>query len=50
VLRRGFLDGSHGLMLAIYNAEYAYYKYIKLMFLGNPPQRPLFPQERPHEH
>ncbi len=50
VLRRGFMDGSHGLMLAVYNAEYAYYKYIKLMFLANPPQRPLFPQERHHEH
>ena len=46
VLRRGFLDGSHGLMLAVYNAEYAYYKYIKLMFLSQPAQRPKFP----HEH
>ncbi|MBC7717581.1 MAG: glycosyltransferase family 2 protein [Pseudorhodobacter sp.] len=45
VLRRGFLDGSHGLMLAIYNAEYAYYKYIKLMFLAHPPKRPVFPDE-----
>ena len=45
VLRRGFLDGSHGLMLAVYNAEYAYYKYIKLMFLANPPKRPVFPNE-----
>jgi glycosyltransferase involved in cell wall biosynthesis len=45
VLRRGFLDGSHGLMLAIYNAEYAYYKYIKLMFLAQPAQRPAFPDE-----
>jgi glycosyltransferase involved in cell wall biosynthesis len=42
VLRRGFLDGSHGLMLAIYNAEYTYYKYIKLMFLQSPPVRPEF--------
>lgn len=40
LLRLGFLDGQHGLMLAIYNAEYAYYKYIKLMFLRAPPQRP----------
>ena len=45
VLRRGFLDGSHGLMLAVYNAEYAYYKYIKLMFLATPAQRPEFPHE-----
>jgi glycosyltransferase involved in cell wall biosynthesis len=42
-LRLGFLDGQHGLMLAVYNAEYTYYKYIKLMFLQSPPQRPEFP-------
>jgi len=42
-LRLGFLDGQHGLMLAIYNAEYTYYKYIKLMFLKSPPRRPEFP-------
>lgn len=42
-LRLGFLDGRHGLMLAVYNAEYTYYKYIKLMFLKSPPQRPEFP-------
>ena len=41
--RLGFLDGQHGLMLAVYNAEYTYYKYIKLMFLKSPPQRPEFP-------
>jgi hypothetical protein len=29
VLRAGFLDGSAGLMLAIYNAECTYYKYLK---------------------
>jgi glycosyltransferase involved in cell wall biosynthesis len=40
VLRLGFLDGRHGLMLAIFNAEYTYYKYLKLMFLQNPAQRP----------
>lgn len=43
LLRLGFLDGRHGLMLAIYNAEYTYYKYIKLMFLKSPPRRPEFP-------
>ena len=43
VLRLGFLDGQHGLMLAIYNAEYTYYKYLKLMFLENPARRPEFP-------
>jgi glycosyltransferase involved in cell wall biosynthesis len=40
----GFLDGGHGLMLAVYNAEYTYYKYIKLMFLKTPPSRPEFPR------
>ena len=30
VIRRGFLDGSHGLALAISNAETSYYKYLKL--------------------
>jgi glycosyltransferase involved in cell wall biosynthesis len=40
LLRLGFLDGAHGLMLAIYNAEYSYYKYLKLMFLQSPPRRP----------
>lgn len=45
VLRRGFLDGSHGLMLAIYNAEYSYYKYLKLAFLHRPAQRPAWPKE-----
>ena len=29
ILRAGFLDGSAGLMLAVYNAEYTYYKYLK---------------------
>lgn len=43
VLRLGFLDGRHGLMLAIYNAEYTYYKYVKLMFLQSPAVRPEFP-------
>ena len=42
VVRLGFMDGRHGLMLAIYNAEYAYYKYIKLMFIQSPPKRPEF--------
>ncbi len=43
LLKLGFLDGRHGLMLAIYNAEYAYYKYVKLMFMQSPRQRPEFP-------
>ena len=31
VVRAGFLDGRHGFMLAIYNAESTYYKYLKLL-------------------
>jgi glycosyltransferase involved in cell wall biosynthesis len=42
VVRLGFLDGERGLMLAVYNAEYTYYKYLKLMFLKSPPARPEF--------
>jgi glycosyltransferase involved in cell wall biosynthesis len=37
VLRRGFLDGRHGFMLAVYNAESTYYKYVKLMALQQKP-------------
>lgn len=44
LVRLGFLDGARGLMLAIYNAEYTYYKYLKLMFLSDPPQRPPLPR------
>lgn len=44
VVRLGFLDGQHGLMLAIFNAEYTYYKYIKLMFLEKPATRPKLPR------
>jgi glycosyltransferase involved in cell wall biosynthesis len=34
VLKRGFLDGAHGLALAISNAEGTYYKYLKIWQLG----------------
>jgi hypothetical protein len=34
VLRRGFLDGKHGFVLAISNAATSYYKYIKLWHLN----------------
>jgi glycosyltransferase involved in cell wall biosynthesis len=34
VLRAGFLDGRHGFMLAVSNAEGTYYRYAKLMMLG----------------
>lgn len=33
IFRLGFLDGRHGLMLAISNAEGSYYKYVKLLEL-----------------
>jgi glycosyltransferase involved in cell wall biosynthesis len=33
LLKRGFLDGSHGFMLAVSNAEGAYYRYVKAMLL-----------------
>lgn len=35
VLKAGFLDGREGFMLAVSNAEGAYYKYLKLMLLRN---------------
>ncbi len=38
-LRFGFLDGFHGFMLALSNAEGTYYKYIKLGLL-TPPKKP----------
>jgi glycosyltransferase involved in cell wall biosynthesis len=31
IFKRGFLDGRHGLMLAISNAEVSYYRYVKAM-------------------
>ena len=34
-VKAGFLDGKHGLMLAILNSEGTYYKYIKLLELQN---------------
>jgi hypothetical protein len=33
LLKAGFLDGREGFMLAVSNAEGAYYKYLKLMLL-----------------
>ncbi len=35
ILRRGFLDGREGFILAVANAEGSYYRYIKLMLLGD---------------
>lgn len=34
ILRGGFLDGREGFMLAVSNAEGAYYRYLKLMLLN----------------
>lgn len=33
ILKRGFLDGREGFILAVSNAEGTYYRYIKLMYL-----------------
>lgn len=38
ILRGGFLDGREGFMLAVSNAEGAYYRYVKLMLLGQKPR------------
>lgn len=38
VLRRGFLDGREGFILAVANAEGSYYRYVKLMLLDGRPQ------------
>lgn len=38
VLRRGFLDGRLGFLLAVSNAEGTYYRYVKLWLMHNPPQ------------
>ncbi len=35
ILRRGFLDGKMGFILAISNAETTYYRYLKLMMLNH---------------
>ncbi|HEY1997469.1 MAG TPA: glycosyltransferase family 2 protein, partial [Paraburkholderia sp.] len=34
VLRRGFLDGRAGFMIAVFNAETVYYRFLKLERLG----------------
>lgn len=36
VLRRGFLDGRLGFVLAVYVAEGTYYRYLKMALLGGP--------------
>jgi glycosyltransferase involved in cell wall biosynthesis len=37
-LKAGFLDGRAGFMLSVSNAEGAYYRYLKLMLLGEKPR------------
>lgn len=39
LLKRGFLDGSHGFMLAVSNAEGTYYRYVKAMLLSRQQRR-----------
>ncbi|WP_339891066.1 glycosyltransferase family 2 protein [Neptuniibacter pectenicola] len=39
LLRRGFLDGKQGVMLAISNAEATYYKYAKLALMSEKAQK-----------
>lgn len=34
-IKLGFLDGKTGLIIAIYNSQTTYYKYIKLMYMAN---------------
>jgi hypothetical protein len=33
-LQRGFMDGREGFVLAVSNAEGAYYRYLRLMYMG----------------
>jgi glycosyltransferase involved in cell wall biosynthesis len=40
VLRRGFLDGRLGLVLALHNAESSYYRYLKIWLEHGAPARP----------
>jgi len=35
IIQLGFLDGKAGFIIAVANAEYAYYRYLKLMYLTN---------------
>jgi len=48
LLQRGFLDGREGFMLAVSNAEGTYYRYLKLMYLGQ--QARVSTQHQSHHH
>jgi hypothetical protein len=39
LLRRGFLDGRAGFMIAVFNAETVYYRFLKLARLGEKARR-----------
>jgi hypothetical protein len=39
LLRRGFLDGRAGFMIAVFNAETVYYRFLKLERLGEQTRR-----------
>ncbi len=43
VLKRGFLDGRMGFVVALSIAEGTYYRYLKLWLLGRPPAAPTAP-------
>jgi hypothetical protein len=51
VIKRGFLDGRIGFVLAVHNAETSYYRYLKMWLDEAPLPRPLphpGQAERPH--
>jgi glycosyltransferase involved in cell wall biosynthesis len=39
VLRRGFLDGRSGFMIAVFNAQTVYYRFVKLAHLNEQPRQ-----------
>ncbi|MFL6687370.1 glycosyltransferase family 2 protein [Paraburkholderia graminis] len=47
VLRRGFLDGRAGFMIAMFNAETVYYRFLKLARLGEASRSKPGSQQRP---
>lgn len=48
ILRRGFLDGSMGLALAISNAEGSYYRYLKLWLMQRQTEQNAIPSRDPN--
>lgn len=52
ILRRGFLDGREGFIVAVSNAEATYYRYLKLMYLrqGDAKGRETPPNRTDREH